>query len=150
MPTRPGYTTLSPYLATHDCAAAIDWYGRHLGATERYRLALPDGRIAHAELQIGDTILFVSDEFPDMGIVSPKTLGGSPCSINIYVDDVDAVFAAMLADGAEQSHGIEDHFHGDRSGKLKDPFGHLWHVASSREPLGPDQIVERFRAMMGV
>ena len=149
MAARQRYTTASAYLTTADCAAAIDRYVRHLGANERYRLEMPDGKIAHAELQIGDCIVMLSDEFTEMGTLSPQTLGGSPLSLNVYVDDADATFAAMLADGASELFEVKDQFHGDRSGKLRDPFGHIWHIASNTEDFSSDEIVKRFQSMMG-
>lgn len=144
MSIRPGYAAITPYLVCADAGAAIDWYGKHLGATERYRLAMPGGGIAHAEIAINGMVLMLSDAFPDMGIVAPNGLGGSPVSLQVYVDDADAIFAAMVADGAEPLFEVKDQFHGDRSGKLRDPFGHLWFIATNREPLTPDEIVARF------
>ncbi|QBK30836.1 VOC family protein [Roseitalea porphyridii] len=141
---RPGYAAITPYLVCSDADAAIAWYARHLGATERYRLAMPGGGIAHAEIAIDEMVVMLSDAFPDMGIVAPDALGGSPVSLQVYVADADATFAAMVADGAEALFEVTDQFHGDRSGKLRDPFGHLWFVATNKEPLGPDEIVARF------
>ncbi|MCR9123393.1 MAG: VOC family protein [Phyllobacteriaceae bacterium] len=144
MTIRPSYAAVTPYLVCSDASAAIDWYARHLGATERYRLAMPGGGIAHAEIAINGMVLMVSDAFPDMGIVAPDGLGGSPVSLQVYVENADQTFAAMVADGAEALFEVKDQFHGDRSGKLRDPFGHLWFIATNREPLGPDEIVARF------
>lgn len=144
MTIRPGYAAVTPYLVCSDAGAAIDWYTKHLGATERYRLAMPGGGIAHAEIVVNGMVLMVSDAFPDMGIVAPDGLGGSPVSLQVYVDDADQTFAAMVADGAEALFAVKDQFHGDRSGKLRDPFGHLWFIATNREPLTPDEIVARF------
>ncbi len=145
---RPGYTTITPYLVCANAAAAIDWYAKHLGAVERYRLPMAGGKVAHAELKLGDGIVMLADEFPAMGIAGPKTLAGSPVSLNIYVDDVDTVFAAMLADGAAELQPVTDQFHGDRSGKLTDPFGHIWHIATNMENPGIDEIKSRFAKMM--
>jgi len=147
--TRPGYAAVTPYLVCADAGAAIEWYTRHLGATERYRLAMPGGGIAHAEIAIDGMVLMLSDAFPDMGIVAPDGLGGSPVSLQVYVADADATFDAMVADGAEALFEVTDQFHGDRSGKLRDPFGHLWFIATNREPLTPDEIVARFQRDMG-
>ena len=144
MTTRPGYAAITPYLVCADADAAIAWYGRHLGATERYRLAMPGGGIAHAEIAINGMVVMLSDAFPDMGIVAPGALGGSPVSLQIYVADADATFAAMVVDGAEALFEVKDQFHGDRSGKLRDPFGHLWFISTNIEPLEPDEIVARF------
>ena len=144
MTPRPGYAAVTPHLVCQDADKAIAWYVKHLGAVERYRLPLPNGQLAHAEITIGDAVLMLSDPFAEMGIVGPDTLGGSPVSLAVYVDDVDAVFAAMLADGAEQLFEVKDQFHGDRSGKLRDPFGHIWFVSTNLEALEPDEIVARF------
>ncbi|MBO6638955.1 MAG: VOC family protein [Roseitalea sp.] len=144
MTQRPGYAAVTPYLVCADAGAAIDWYARHLGATERYRLEMPGGGIVHAEIDLNGMVLMVSDAFPDMGIVAPDALGGSPVSLQVYVADADATFAAMVADGAEALFEVKDQFHGDRSGKLRDPFGHLWFIATNHEALGPNEIVQRF------
>lgn len=148
MPPRPGYAAITPYLVCKDADAAIKWYTKHLGAIERYRLNMDGGTIAHAELEIGDSVIMLADEFPDMNIVGPDTLGGSPVSLNIYVDDVDAIFAAMLADGATELQAVTDQFHGDRSGKLRDPSGHLWHVGTNLENPATEEIEKRFANMM--
>ncbi len=148
MTQRPGYAAITPYLVCRDAHAAIQYYGKHLGAKERYRLPLPDGALAHAEIEINGMVLMIADEVEAWNIISPLTLGGSGVSLNVYVNDCDTVFAAMLADGSEQLSPMEDQFHGDRSGKLKDPFGHIWHIATSKEPLEPDEIVSRFAKMM--
>ncbi len=149
MPIRPGYAAVTPYLVCDPAADAIAWYGRHLGAVERYRLPMPDGKISHAEIAIGGMVVMISDAFAEMGIVGPGALGGSPVALSVYVDDADATFAAMLADGAEQLFAVTDQFHGDRSGKLRDPFGHLWFIATNTKAMGPDEIVSGFKAMMG-
>ncbi len=94
-------------------------------------------------------VLMIADEVEAWNIVSPQALGGSPVSLNIYVEDCDVTFAAMIADGAEQLSPVEDQFHGDRSGKLKDPFGHIWHIATHKQDLEPDEIIARFAKMMG-
>ena len=149
MTQRPGYAAITPYLVCRDAHAAILYYGKHFGAIERYRLPLPDGALAHAEIEINGMVLMIADEVEAWNIVSPLTLGGSPVSLNIYVDDCDAVFAALLADGAKQLSPVEDQFHGDRSGKLRDPFGHIWHIATNNENLGSDEVVARFAKMIG-
>ena len=149
MTIRPGYAAVTPYLVCDPAPDAIAWYAKHLGAAERYRLPMPDGKISHAEIAIGGMVVMVSDAFPDMGIVGPGALGGSPVSLSVYVEDADATFAAMLADGAQQLFAVADQFHGDRSGKLRDPFGHLWFISTNTRPLAPDAIVASFKAMMG-
>lgn len=149
MTTRPGYAAVTPYLVCADADAAIAWYGKHLGATERYRLTMPNDTIVHAEIAIGDMVLMLSDAFTDMGIVAPDGVTNPPVGLSVYVDDVDAVFAAMLADGADQLFEVKDQFHGDRSGKLRDPFGHVWFMCTNTEPIGPDEIVARFKSQFG-
>lgn len=146
MTQRPGYAAITPHLVCNTADKAIAWYTKHLDAVERYRLPMPDGKLAHAEIAIGDMIVMLSDPFSEMGIVGPDALGGSPVSLNVYVDDVDATFKAMAADGAEPLFEVKDQFHGDRSGKLRDPFGHIWFISTSVEPLEPAQIVARFGA----
>lgn len=148
MTQRLGYHTVTPYLVCQGASAAITWYIRHLGARELYRLEMPDGSIAHAEFQIGDSRFMISDEIVAMGILSPQALGGSPMSLNLYVSDCDATFAAMINDGAEPLFEVKDQFHGDRSGKLRDPFGHIWHISTNRESYDDAEIVKRFNAMV--
>ncbi len=148
MTPRPGYHTITPYLVCRNASDAMDFYAKHFGAQERYRLTMPNGAIAHAEMSLGDSVVMIADEFPAMGIVSPASLGGSPVSLSVYVDDVDTTFAAILAAGGEELQPVADQFHGDRSGKLKDPFGHVWHVGSNKEDVSPDEIKRRFKAMM--
>lgn len=149
MTQRPGYAAITPYLVCRDAHAAIAWYSKHLAAKERYRLPLPDGALAHGEIEINSMVVMIADEVEAWNIISPLALGGSPVSLNIYVEDCDAIFAAMIADGAEKLSPVEDQFHGDRSGKLKDPFGHIWHIATHKETLEPDEIVARFAKMLG-
>ena len=146
---RKGYNKISAYLVCRNAVHAVDFYTRHFGAEEDYRLAGSDGIIMHCEMKIGDCRIMISDEFPDSGVLSPISIGGTPVSLNIYVDDCDAVFAAMLADGATQLSPVEDQFHGDRSGKLVDPYGHIWHIATNKENLESDEVVARFAKMMG-
>lgn len=148
MPSRPGYPTVTPYLVCNDAASAIAWYGRHMDARERLRLLMKDGRTAHAELEIGDSVIMMADEFPEWNIVSPKTLEGTPVSLSVYVDDVDTAFAAMLADGATELDPVANQFHGDRAGKLADPFGHHWHVGTNIRSMTPEEIQQAFEAMI--
>lgn len=148
MTQRPGYHTVTPYLVCRDASGAISWYTRHLGAQELYRLEMADGSIVHAEFQIGDSRFMISDEIVPMGILSPQSLEGSPVSLNLYVPDCDATFEAMTRDGAEPLFEVKDQFHGDRSGKLRDPFGHIWHISTNRESYDDTEIVKRFNAMV--
>jgi uncharacterized glyoxalase superfamily protein PhnB len=141
-----GFHTVTPYLAVRDAAKAIDYYKRAFGAVERFRMPTPDGKIAHAEIQIGDSILMLSDEAPEMGAVSPQALKGTAVNIFLYVPDVDAVFQKAVSAGATALMPVADMFWGDRYGKLRDPFGHEWSVATHKEDLTPEQMGERAKA----
>ncbi|MEP6660660.1 MAG: VOC family protein [Acidimicrobiales bacterium] len=148
-PVPDGYPTVSPGLSIDGAAAAIEFYVKVLGATERMRFDAPDGRIGHAELQIGDSVIMLSDEYPEMGFRSPKAIGGTPVTMNVYVDNVDAVFARALAEGATSLRPVENQFYGDRSGAFEDPFGHRWNVAMHVEDVPPDEMEKRAAAAMG-
>ncbi len=140
---------LSPYICVNGGAAAIDFYTRAFGATETFRIADPSGRVGHAELNIGGATLMLSDEYPEMGIVGPTTLGGSPVTLHIYVPDVDAVVARAIEAGGTLVSPVEDQFYGDRGGKLKDPFGHIWWVATRKESMSVDEMKRRARELYG-
>ena len=142
-----GNRTVAPYLAIKDAARALDFYAKAFGATETYRLTLPDGRVGHAEIRLGDSLLMLSDEFPEFGGKAPQTLGGSPVSIHLYVEDVDAFVARAVAAGARAVKPVMDQFYGDRSGQLEDPFGHLWWVATHKEDVPPSEMDKRVRAL---
>ena len=135
------------YLAIKNAARALEFYEKAFGATVRYTLLMPDGRVGHAEISLGDSIVMLSDELPEYGGKAPEALGGSPVSIHLYVDDVDAFFKRALAAGARERKRVEDQFYGDRSGQLEDPFGHLWWVATHKEDVAPDEMQKRVRAM---
>ena len=145
--TRPipeGYHTITPHLVVRDAGAAIEFYTRAFGATERSRSVGPDGTsILHAELRIGDSALFLLDESPAWGTKSPLSLGGSPVTIHLYVEDVDAVFERAMRAGAEVTMPVADQFWGDRYGKLVDPFGHHWSIATHVEDLSPQELARR-------
>ncbi|MGH9670678.1 MAG: VOC family protein, partial [Terriglobales bacterium] len=128
-------------------AAAIEFYRKAFGATELVRMAQPDGRIGHAELRIGDSVVMLADEVPEMGYRGPKSLGGTPVSILLYFDDVDAVVARAVAAGAKLTREVKDQFYGDRSGVIEDPFGHLWTIATHKEDVSPEEIDRRMAAM---
>ncbi len=148
-PIPDGYPQVSPYLCVDGASAAIDFYGKVLGATERMRMPGPDGKIGHAELQIGDSVIMLADEHPEMGIRGPKAFGGTPVTIGVYVEDVDAVFERALEAGASAVRPIEDQFYGDRSGQFEDPFGHRWSVSTHIEDVAPDEMAKRAAAMAG-
>lgn len=147
-PIPEGYHSVTPYLILNDAAAAIDFYKRAFGATEVMRMPGPDGKIGHAEIQIGDSHIMLADEYPDMGARSPKSLGGSPVSIMVYVEDVDSIAKQALAAGAKETRPLKDQFYGDRSGTIVDPFGHIWTIATHVEDVAPDELQRRMKAMM--
>ena len=141
------YHTVTPFLAVEDAAAAIAFYQRAFGATERMRMASPDGKIAHAELQIGDLLIMLSDPMPQSSVKPPKELGGTSSGV-FYVEDVDASFRQAVDAGASSVMEPADMFWGDRFGSLTDPFGHHWSLATHKEDLTEEQIAERAQAAM--
>lgn len=145
-PVPDGYHSLTPYLTVNDAAAAIDFYVKAFGATEVLRMEM-GGRIGHAELKIGDSHLMLSDEWPDMGILSPKARGGATGSLMVYLPDVDSAFARALEAGATQERAVENQFWGDRMGTLVDPFGHRWSLATHVEEVAPDEMKRRMDKM---
>jgi PhnB protein len=147
-PIPEGYHALTPYLAVEDAEKAIEFYKDAFGATEMVRMPTPDGRVAHAELQIGDSKLMLSDPFPQSSVRPPAERGGTTASIFMYVDDVDATFEQAQKAGAQVVSELEDMFWGDRFGTVSDPFGHVWSIATHKEDLSEQEIVERSKAAM--
>ena len=147
-PIPTNYPRVTAYLSIDGAAKAIDFYCDILGATERGRMPDPDGKIGHAELEIGSSVIMLSDSFPDMSAPTPKALGGSPVTLMVYVEDVDDVFARAIAAGAKEIAPVQDQFYGDRSGQFEDPFGHRWNVASHVEDVPPDEMEKRAAQMM--
>jgi PhnB protein len=147
-PIPQGYPRVTPYLHVSGAAAAIDFYRDVLGAEERMRMPGPEGKLGHAELQIGDSIVMLADEFPDMGVRGPKSIGGTPVTIHLYVEDVDAVFDAALAAGATSVRPVENQFYGDRIGQFEDPFGHHWSIATHVEDVPPEEMEKRMAEAM--
>lgn len=150
MPVKPipeNYPQVSPYLSVAGAADAIEFYTSVLGATERMRMPGPNGTVGHAELQLGDSVIMLADEHPDMGNKSPKTIGGSPVTMTVYVEDVDSVFQRALDSGATSVADVETRFYGDRSGQFEDPFGHRWTVMSHVEDVAPDEMARRAAEM---
>jgi len=147
-PVPAGYEGITPYLICRNAEAAIDFYKRAFGASEIYRIGSP-GMIGHAELKIGNSIIMLADEFPDMGAVGPETIGGTPLSLMIYVKEVDKFTQKAIAEGLEVLRPVEDQFYGDRSGQFKDPFGHKWVFATHVEDLSPEDIQARAAAKFG-
>ncbi|MFE7766354.1 VOC family protein [Streptomyces sp. NPDC057438] len=139
---------VTPYICVDGAAAGVDFYVAVLGATERMRMASPDGKVHHAELQIGNSVVMLADEFPELGFRGPRSLGGTPVHLYVYVEDVDAVFAEALARGATEVNAVKDEFYGDRVGQFEDPFGHRWHVATHVEDIPPEEMERRAREAM--
>jgi PhnB protein len=148
-PIPEGYPQVTPYLHVDGASAAIEFYATVFGATERMRMPEPDGRIGHAELQIGESLIMLSDEYPELGVRSPKALGGTSVTMSVYVEDVDGVFDRALQAGATVLRPIQDQFYGDRSGTLEDPFGHRWSVATHIEDVPPEELAARAAAATG-
>jgi PhnB protein len=145
-PIPEGYHTATPYLIIKDAAKAIEFYKKAFGARELARMADPAGKIGHADIKIGNSHIMIADEFPEMGARAPVSLGGSPVSIFLYVEDVDAVAKQAVAAGAKILRPVQDQFWGDRYGKLADPFGHIWDIATHKEDLTPDELKKRAAA----
>ncbi len=145
-PIPDGYPRMSAYLAIRGATEAIDFYKRIFGATERMRMPMPGGKIGHAELQVGDSVVMLADEFPEMGFKSPLSYGGSPVTLHLYVEDVDSVFKRATDAGAKAIRPIQDQFYGDRSGMLQDPFGHVWNLSTHIEDLSPEEMQKRGEA----
>jgi PhnB protein len=143
-----GYHTATPYLVVNDAKRAIEFYKKAFGAKEANRMEGPDGKIAHAELKIGDSIIMLSDEMPGSSAKSPQSLGGSTASVFLYVEKVDSVFSQAIAAGGKAEMQPQDQFWGDRFGKLADPFGHLWALATHIEDVKPEEMQKRAREAM--
>ena len=137
------YPRVTPYLIVDDGGAAIDFYKSVLGATERGRMDGPDGKVGHAELEIGDSLVMLADEHPQMDALGPKSVGGTPVSLLVYVEDVDDTFERAIDAGAKQLEPVADKFYGDRSGTFEDPFGHHWNIATHVEDVPPDEMSKR-------
>jgi PhnB protein len=147
-PIPDGYPRITPSLIIDGAGAAIDFYADVLGTTVRMRMDGPDKRVGHAELQLGDSVIMLADEYPDMGYLGPKAVGGTPVTISVYVDDVDSVFKKALGAGATELRAVENQFYGDRSGQFEDPFGHRWNVATHVEDVPEDELMRRATEMM--
>lgn len=142
-PIPEGYHAVTPYLIVRGGSAAIEYYTRAFGAVELFRFPAPDGKVGHAEIKIGDSILMLADEHPQMGYNGPQTIGGSPVSLMIYVEDVDTVFDRAVEAGATVKEKLQDKFYGDRTGTVIDPFGHIWHLATHKEDLSVEEMERR-------
>ena len=142
-----GYHSVTPYLIVDGAAAAIDFYKRAFGATEVMRMPAPGGRIGHAEIKIGDSHVMLADENAEMNARSPKSVGGSPLSLLVYVENVDDTVKRAVAAGARLERAVEDKFYGDRMGAIEDPFGHQWYVGTHIEDVTPEEMKKRMSAM---
>jgi PhnB protein len=144
-----GYHSITPYLIIDGAAKAIDFYSKVFGATEILRLPGPGGKLGHAEIRIGDSVVMMADEMPEMGHRGPKSLGGSPASIMIYVEHVDRIFEKAVASGATVDRPIQDQFYGDRSGTILDPFGYKWTISTHIEDVSPEEMNKRIATLFG-
>ena len=148
-PTPEQYRGVTPYLIVQDGNAALDFYRRAFNAEQVERIDAPGGKIGHAEVKIGGGIVMLADAMPDRGYNGPNVYGGTPVSLVFYTQDVDATFAQAIAAGAEELMPVEDKFYGDRMGSVKDPFGHIWHIATHVEDVSPEEMQRRAEAMGG-
>lgn len=144
--TPEGYSTVTPYIIVRDGAAALDFYVKTFGAVELERMEMPDGRVGHAEFTLGSSRLMLASEFPELEALSPETVGGTPVSLMVYVEDVDELFGRALAAGATELQPVQDKFYGDRSGTLRDPFGHRWTISTHIEDVTPEEMERRSKA----
>lgn len=147
-PIPEGYHSAIPYLSLDDAANAIEFYKRAFGATERMRMPGPDGKIGHAEIQIGDSIIMLADPFPEANVKPPKELGGTTVGIFLYVEDVDSVVQDAVDAGASLTSAVEEMFWGDRFGQVQDPFGHQWQIATHVKDVPPDEMAQRAKEAM--
>jgi len=142
-PIPAGYHAVTPYLIVRGAARALEFYAKAFGAKELFRLPLSGGKIGHAEIRIGDAHIMLADEFPEQGFKSPQSLGGSPVSLMLYVEDVDQRFQQALAAGAKELRPVKDQFYGDRAGTLVDTFGHVWTLATHKEDVSHEELLRR-------
>lgn len=142
-PIPDDYPQVMPYLIVDGASEAIEFYKGVLGATERMRMGGPDGRVGHAELQIGGAVIMLADENPGMNIEGPKSVGGTPVTIHVYLEDSDAAFERAVKAGAKPLRAVEDQFYGDRSGQFEDPYGHRWNVATHVEDVSEEEMLRR-------
>jgi PhnB protein len=146
-PVPEGHPTVSPYLIVNDGAAALDFYKKAFGAVELMRHIDPTGKVGHAEITIGDSVIMLADEFPDFGARSPRSIGGSPVGTHLYVEGVDALASRAIAAGAKVVRPVQDQFYGDRNGTFEDPFGHIWHISTHIEDVSPEELSRRVASL---
>lgn len=147
MPVPAGYHTVTPYLVVKDAESAIEFYKKAFNAKEIFRLAGPNGKICNAQIKIGDSHLMLADEYPEMGALGPLSIGGSPVTILLYLEDVDKVFSQAINQGAMVLREVKDQFYGDRSGSLRDPFGHIWCISTHIEDVSAEEMSDRMGKM---
>jgi PhnB protein len=147
-PIPDGYRSITPYLFIKGAAQAIDFYKKVFGAKERMLMPGTNGRIGHAELEIGDSLIMLADEHPEAGALSPQTVGGSSNSLHLYVDNMDAVIEKAVSAGAKVTRPAKDEFYGDRIGTFTDPFGQIWSVATHIEDVSPEEMKNRMAKAM--
>jgi len=145
-PIPDGYYTVTPYLIIKGAADALEFYKKAFGAKEVVRMCGPDGKVMHAEIKIGNSMIMLGEENPERGARSPKTLGGSPVGILLYVENVDALAQQAIAAGAKVVQPVQDQFYGDRAGTVEDPFGHVWTISTHKEDVPPDEMKRRMEA----
>ncbi len=147
-PIPEGFHTVTPYLCVKDATRAIEFYKKAFGATEVMHLVDPSGKIGNAQIQIGDSMVMLADEFPEMGFLSPQSLGGSPVSISLFVEDADALASQAIAAGAKVLRPVADQFWGERFGKFEDPFGHIWNIQTRTEEVSPEEMQRRYDELL--
>ncbi len=148
-PIPEGYHSVTPYLIIRGAAEAIEFYKKAFGAVELFRFPSPDGKVGHAEIKIGDSPIMLADEYPPMGYKGPQSIGGSPVSLMIYVEDVDTIYNQAVTAGAAVKEALQDKFYGDRTGTLVDPFGHVWHISTHKEDVSMEEMERRAKAAHG-
>ena len=142
-PIPDGYPAITPYMCMQGASQAIDYYKSVFGAAERFRMPAPDGKIGHAEINIGGSVIMLADEFPKMQFRGPRAFGGSPVHLHLYVDNVDGIIERAVAAGAKILRPVKNQFYGDRSGTIEDPFGHVWHIATHVEDMTSEELCRR-------
>jgi len=147
-PIPDDYPRVTPYLFIDGASAAIDFYCSVLGARERMRMPGPDGTVFHAELEVGDSMIMLGEQNPDMDVRGPRAIGGTPMMLHVYVEDADRVFEQAIGAGAKALRPVEDQFYGDRSGRFEDPFGHRWYVATHVQDVPAEEMEKRAAAAM--
>ena len=148
-PIPEGFRTITPHLTVRDAAGAIEFYKKAFGAEETVRMPSPDGKVMHSELRIGDSIFMLNEEFPEMGSKGPQSLGGTPVTVHIYVENADAAFDRATKAGAKVTMPLDNQFWGDRYGQLEDPYGHRWSIATHIEDPTPEEVMERAKKIFG-